>query len=151
MKRATGAALKLSASRGNEAASPASELLSDIRDVFENGPDGRISKITYKDLMKALIEDPEKGWDTYNRGKPITMKQVTRQLKPYGIMSKTIRFGYDTERGFEASQFADAFARYLPLAPDPQSQGNISPKASREAPFDVTDAATRYRIASNGE
>lgn len=101
--------------------------------------------------MKTLIEDSEKGWDTYNRGKPITMRQVTNQLKPYGVMSKTIRSGYDTDKGFEASQFADAFARYLPLLADSQSQGNIAPKASKEANSNVTDAATRYRIASNGE
>jgi hypothetical protein len=151
MKRASCAALKLSGNRGNEMTGPASELLSDIREIFQNGSGGLISKITYKDLMKELVGDPEKGWDTYNRGKPITMRQVTKQLAPYGIKSKTIRFGYETDKGFEAPQFADAFARYLPLPADLQSQGNISPKTHKEASFDVTDAATRYRIASNGE
>jgi hypothetical protein len=151
-KRATDVALKLSGNRGHEAASSATELLSDIREVFENGPGGPISKITYKDLMKELIEDPEKSWDTYNRGKPITMRQVTKQLAPYGIKSKTIRFGYDTEKGFEAEQFADAFARYLPApSQDPESQSNNSPQPNKDKVFDVTHAAACYRIASNGE
>jgi hypothetical protein len=151
-KRATDAALKLSGNRGHEAVSSASELLSDIREVFENGRDGPICKITYKDLMKELIEDPEKSWDTYNRGKPITMRQVTKQLAPYGIKSKTIRFGYDTDKGFEAEQFADSFARYLPASSaDPESHSNNSPQSNEGKAFHVTDAATRYRIASNGE
>lgn len=151
MKYATDAALKLCGNRDCEAVSSANELLGDIREVFESGPNGPLSKITYKDLMKELIEDPEKGWDTYNRGKPITMRQITKQLAPYGIKSKTIRSGYATDKGFEAGQFVDAFARYLLIPIDSESQGNISPKANEDTDFDVTDAATRYRIASNGE
>ena len=150
-KRATDAALKLSGNQAHELVSPANELLSDIREAFENGPDGRTSKIKYKDLIKALIEDPEKSWDTYNRGKPITMRQVTKLLKPYGIKSKTIRFGFGSDKGFEVEQFADACARYLPALGDRQSQSNNSPKPNVGAVIDVTDAATRYRVASNGE
>ncbi|SFH38298.1 putative DNA primase/helicase [Nitrosospira sp. Nsp14] len=150
-KRATDAALKLSGNKSHELVSPTNELLSDIREIFENGPDGPISKIRYTDLMDSLAEDSEKSWDTYNRGKPITMRQVTNLLKPYGIKSKTIRFGFSSCKGFEVGQFADAFARYLPIPEDPRSQGNNSPKLNRGAVIDVTDAATRYRIASNGE
>lgn len=150
-KYATDAALKLCGNRDCEAVSSANELLSDIRGVFENRPEVPLSKITYKDLMKALIEDPEKSWDTYNRGKPIKIRQVTKQLASYSIKSKTIRSGYDTDKGFEVEQFADAFARYLPIPADSQSQSHISPKANEDAASNVTDAATRYRIASNGE
>ena len=150
-KRATDAALKLCGNQGHELVSPTNELLSDIREIFENGPNGPISKIRYTDLMDSLTEDSEKSWDTYNRGKPITMRQVTNLLKPYGIKSKTIRFGFSSGKGFEVGQFADAFARYLSTPEDPRSQGNNSPKLNRGAIIDVTDAATRYRIASNGE
>jgi putative DNA primase/helicase len=150
-KRATDAALKLSRNRSHEPISSANELLSDIREIFENGAGGRISKIKYKDLIRALTEDPEKSWDTYNRGKPITMRQVTKQLKPYGIKSKTIRFGFGSDKGFEVEQFADAFARYLPIPEDPRLQSNNSRKANENAVISVTAGATRYRIASNGE
>jgi hypothetical protein len=149
-KRATDAAIKLSGNGGHEAASSANELLLDIREIFKNGSNGLITKITYKDLMKELIENPEKPWDTYNRGQPIKMRQVTKLLAPYGIKSKTIRTGYDTDKGFEAEQFADAFVRYLPAPAIPKSQSNISPKPNEDGNFNVTDAATFYRIASNG-
>lgn len=107
---ATDAALKLSndsaasASRGNE-------LLADIKAVFERK---QVTRISTADLLEALIlDDPEAPWATYNRGKPLTARQLGRLLEPYGIHSKTVRFGPLTPKGFELSQFADAFARYL--------------------------------------
>jgi putative DNA primase/helicase len=107
---ATDAALKLSndsaasASRGNE-------LLADIKAVFErNG----VTRITTADLLEALIlDDTEAPWATYNRGKPLSPRQLGRLLDPYGIHSKTVRFGPLTPKGFELTQFTDAFARYL--------------------------------------
>lgn len=147
MKRATEAALKLSGDSGHKTISAGNELLADIQEIFESR---RISRISYTDLIAALLDDEEKSWATYNRGKPITMRQVTRQLAPYGIRSKTIRFRYDTDKGFELSQFADAFARYLSDPSDSQSQSNNCCRVNEEAAFDVTDDATRYRIASNG-
>ena len=94
-KRATEAALKLSGDGGCKTISAGNELLADIQDVFESK---RISKISYGDLIAALLDDAEKSWATYNRGKPITMRQVTKQLKKYHIMSKSIRFGYNRRR-----------------------------------------------------
>jgi len=51
---------------------------------------------------------------TYNRGKPITPRQVATLLKGYGIQSKTIRMTFNqTPKGYVVSQFQDAFKRYL--------------------------------------
>ena len=107
---ATDAALKLS----NESAASTSrgnELLADIKAVFERK---QVTRITTADLLAALIlDDTEAPWATYNRGKPLSPRQLGRLLDPYGINSKTVRFGPLTPKGFELTQFTDAFARYL--------------------------------------
>jgi len=110
LARATAAALKLSGA-AEKTVSTGNELLADIQHVFEIK---REDKISFADLIKALCEDEEAGWATYNRGKPITPRQVSKRLKEYGINSKPIRFGYDgVQKGFDIDQFGDAFARYL--------------------------------------
>ncbi|SEP71740.1 DUF3631 domain-containing protein [Nitrosomonas ureae] len=106
---ATKAALQIfNASRNNQ--STANELLADIQEVFETkGTD----KISTADLIALLVSDDEKSWQTYNRGKSLSPKQLANKLKGYGIYSKTVRIGYETPRGYELDQFADAFERYL--------------------------------------
>ena len=128
------AALKLSGATLTTQ-STASELLADIQKVFE---EKEIDKIGTKDLIDALISDEEKSWATYNRGKPISPMQISNLLAGYGIKSKTIRTGYGTAKGFEISQFEDAFNRYLPHPPNLPSQGNNSLKANNDADLDVT-------------
>lgn len=110
LARATEAALKLSGA-GEKTVSTGNELLADIQHVFESK---RVDKINFADLIQALCDDDEAGWSTYNRGKPITPRQVSKRLKEYGISSKPTRFAYDgVQKGFEVNQFTDAFARYL--------------------------------------
>lgn len=110
VSRATVAALKLSGA-GEKTVSTGNELLADIQHVFESK---HADKISTADLITALCDDEEGAWATYNRGKQITPRQVARQLAAYGIASKTIRVGaYETPKGFELSQFSDAFVRYL--------------------------------------
>lgn len=98
-------------SASDAVASTGNELLSDIQEVFESKSGGKVSTT---DLIAALIDDGEKPWATYNRGKPISPRQLAKQLAAYGIKSKTVRLGaHYTPKGYEASQFEDAFARYL--------------------------------------
>ena len=105
---ARNAALRLSGVK-KSAASTSTELLIDIRSVFE----AKGNKIFTADMVAGLCEDTEKSWATYNRGKPITPKQLSKRLATYGIASKQIRIGYDSKKGFEQAQFEDVFARYL--------------------------------------
>jgi len=114
LTRATEAALKLS--RASDAkVSTGNELLADIRQVFEGRTGTKISTV---DLIAELVSDEERSWGTYNRGKPMTPRQLAKQLDAYGIKSKTVRLGpANTPKGYEFSQFDDAFARYLADAP----------------------------------
>jgi putative DNA primase/helicase len=107
-KIAVHAALALSGVE--EAPSLDQELLGDIREVFETR---RVDKLSSADLLAALIEDEEKSWATYNRGRPMTPKQLSQRLKGYGIKPAVIRVGIATPRGYRRDDFQDAFARYL--------------------------------------
>ncbi len=130
------AALKLSGA-GEKTVSTGNELLADIQHVFEIK---RITKISTADLIAALCDDDESAWATYNRGKPITPRQVAKQLAAYGIASKNIRLGaYETPKGFELSQFLDAFVRYLvtPLNLPPHRHKSL--EANKHGVLDVAD------------
>ena len=102
-----------------------SELLADIKAVFEYKMTDRISTA---DLISALIDDPEAPWATYNRGKPLSPRQLSKMLEAYDIHSKTVRFGPSTPKGFEFAQFRDAFARYLTEPPLAEQSPADEPK-----------------------
>lgn len=137
VKRATVAALKLSGS-GDKTVSTGSELLADIKHVFENK---KVIKISTVDLIAALCTDEEAPFATWNKGKPITPRQVARLLATYGIASKKIRLdAYETARGFEASQFSDAFDRYLaPPPPENALLSGTTAQANNGGGFEVPD------------
>lgn len=114
-ERATNAALTLSR-QSNEKGSTGNELLADIQLIFEKRTSGDqyAEKISTADLIEQLQKIEESPWATYNHGYPVSPRQISSQLAIYGIKSKTIRVGkYDTPKGYELSQFEDAFARYL--------------------------------------
>jgi len=113
LKIGTAAALKLSGGEG-ESQTLGTELLSDIQEIFE---EKQVDRIATAELIKALCADDEKTWSTYNRGLPIKPRQLANKLKGYGIQSKTIRIGFDTAKGYEKNQFAEAFSRYIPSSP----------------------------------
>ncbi len=134
------AALKLSGAE-QEAVSLSAELLGDIQEVFEQKA---VDRISTTDLIKALIDDELKPWATYNRGKPMSPRQLAKRLDEYGIQSQTVRFGYDTSKGFMRNKFDDAFSRYLCPTPSPTdiavttSHNPVKPDAARVSP--VTDS-----------
>jgi putative DNA primase/helicase len=110
-KRARDAALKLSGA-DQEEVSLSVELLVDIKSVFDKTKDMRI---TTADLLQALVDDDQAPWATYNRGKPLSPRQLSKRLGEYGIHSKDINFAYlgGTRKGFLLEHFADAFCRYI--------------------------------------
>lgn len=134
-KRAIAAALKLSNS-GEKSVSIANQLLMDIQQIFASK---KVTRLSTASLISALIDDQEMPWATYNRGKPLSPSQLAKQLRPYDISSKTVRFGHsNTLKGYDLSQFTDAFARYLAPS-DLPSQGNDAEEANNGGGFGVTD------------
>ncbi|HOY71004.1 MAG TPA: DUF3631 domain-containing protein [Methylotenera sp.] len=134
LSRVTDAALKISAANisSNETGN---ELLSDIRVAFEVMETDKLSTLK---LINALLLDEEGAWGNYNRGKPISPRQIAKRLSSYGITSKTLRDGYLTFKGYELSQFEDAFKRYLPGRENVTSHGNDKLEGSNHAGADVT-------------
>jgi hypothetical protein len=112
------------------------QLLSDVRDAM-----GTRDRMASADLIAALIADEENPWATWNKGRPMTVKQLATRLAEYGIRSNTIRIGTATPKGYRAEQFADAFARYLSPAPSPTCA--TSPQRSNGAGSSDFRSATR--------
>jgi putative DNA primase/helicase len=129
------AALKLSGA-DTPTMSTGTELLADIQEVFEHK---RFTKISTADLIEALCDDDEKVWATYNRGKPVSPRQIAKRLSDFGIKSKNVRIGYGQAKGFEIEQFQEAFSRYLSTPPENPSQPSQTPEASNSAACDGTD------------
>lgn len=114
LELATQTALKISGTE-SAAQSIGVELLTDIQEIFE---EKAVDRISTADLIKALIEDDEKPWATFNRGMQIRPRQLANRLKGYDITSKTVRFNSIlTSKGFEKKQFEEAFSRYIPITP----------------------------------
>lgn len=137
LQRATTAALKLS-NAAEKSVSTGNELLADIQYIFETK---QVDKISTVDLIAALVDDEENPWATYNRGKPLTPRQLSKQLAGYGIHSKTVRMKFDTPKGFDAMQFKDAFARYLTPLSDIPPQDN--------SPFNANTGKANYVAESD--
>jgi len=76
------------------------------------------------------VADPDKPWAEFNRGKPISQRQLARLLKGFSIFPKTVHPpGMAHGKGYDVEQFSDAFARYLTPLPvisaiDPCNRAN---------------------------
>jgi putative DNA primase/helicase len=96
---------------GSEEASPSinEELLADIKLIFQSVNTLNISSF---DLLFKLCEDDELPWATWNKGKPMTPRQLSTRLSDFNVSSKQIRQGAKTMKGYVVADFQDAFDRY---------------------------------------
>jgi hypothetical protein len=116
---------ELNGSRPGEDVSVGIQLLRDLRMVFGEFT----AKVTTIDILQDLVEIETSPWAEWNRGKPITAVGLSRLLKAFRIFPKNIRMATGVPKGYERSQFEDAWDRYLP-------------KTSPSAPFPILPAAT---------
>jgi len=98
-------------------------LLRDIRQVFM---EERKSRMHSEDLVAALVELPDRPWEEWKHGKPMTKTSLSRLLKPYKIKSRQLRIGQTNRYGYEATQFEDAWKRYTHDSQDPPFQNTTS-------------------------
>jgi putative DNA primase/helicase len=85
-------------------------LLEDIYAVLTAYTGERIQSA---DLVNALVQLEHREWAEWKGVKPITPNAVARLLAPFNIRPLEMRIGARVVRGYEAAQFADAFARYV--------------------------------------
>jgi len=140
IERANQAALKLSDK--DKSASISNELLADIQEIFESK---RVNKIRSEELICSLVSNDMNAWATYNRGKPLSPRQLASKLREYGIQPKLVRNGHDVFRGFELAQFEESFSRYLTPSLSVtalQPNSNNALRVTDEKSVTATDAAS---------
>lgn len=108
LERMRAAYVKLTARDEEEELGPM--LLSDIREIFDEGKEARVFS---KDLVTRLTGLEGRPWMECSRGKPITQNNMAWRLKPYDIKPQTIRHKGTTGKGYYREQFEDAWRRYL--------------------------------------
>jgi 5S rRNA maturation endonuclease (ribonuclease M5) len=113
--RARQAAVALTTGESREEESRGLVLLRDIRGLFE---ESRVDRISTNDLIRSLVGDEESPWAEWwdeREDKPAkgSQRRLAQLLKPYGIRSRTLRMDEGQAKGFERTDFQDAWARYL--------------------------------------
>ena len=119
------------------------QLLTDIRAIFNELGE---QKIFSSGLVEALNADAENVWTTWNRGQPMTQSQLASRLKQFGVKSKDVRIGTLVKKGYDLSQFKDAFDRYLPKS-DAKSATPLQSKSSKA--LDGIQDATNHSDVAN--
>jgi hypothetical protein len=119
------ALVSLCAEGQHEDGSLGCNLLSDIRQLFDEKLTDRMSSA---DLASALAGLETSPWGEWNRGKPISQAKVARLLHPYEIITHNVRIGEKVLKGYERQDFEDVWKRYLRSATgspsdDPGPQG----------------------------
>lgn len=110
--------------------SSSNQLLEDSREVLAKYEQKYIPSA---DLLNLLHGDPDMDWGNYNRGNPLTARQLARFMGAYGIKPKTVRMKSDyTPKGYEVRDFEDAFARYLPERVADQVLEKVTPPPGRK-------------------
>ncbi|MFD1261724.1 DUF3631 domain-containing protein, partial [Entomomonas asaccharolytica] len=104
------------------------ELLRDIQTILAMKS---IDRIFSHELATYLNEDNESNWFMWNKGRGMTPNSLSKQLKEFDIVSKTIRIGSNTAKGYIKDQFKDAFNRYLTLSPIDTPIQNVTPSQAK--------------------
>jgi len=100
------ASVNLSADQTRSDLSEGVRLLADIKRVF-----GTESKMSTNDLLEQLVSLEDSPWcyEALN----LTARSMAEKLSRYGIRPLSIRFGPQTAKGYQRSDFHDAWSRYL--------------------------------------
>ena len=88
-------------------------LVAAFKDIFAGGR----KAIPSREIVAALTADRDSVWCEYNRGGPITRRQVADLLEQYDIHPVVIhptRCSSLSPRGYKVEQFRDVFERFLP-------------------------------------
>lgn len=126
-----------------EAPSVDAELLNDIRTAFT---EKHALKMFGEDLLAALLADEEAPWATWNRGRPMTRRQLTARLEGFSVKSKDVRIGVVVKKGFERSDFEDVWKRYLPATTPVATATTLQP-STHKALNDISNATQVTSVA----
>jgi hypothetical protein len=89
-----------------------------------------VPNIPSADLLAYLVSLEEGPWAEFNKGKPVTARQVAAILRRYGVRPRVVRVGDRTPSGYRRSDLEDLWRRYLPT-PQPPSSTRSTTKTPR--------------------
>jgi putative DNA primase/helicase len=122
-------------------------LLRDIKTMFDGST---LDYLTSKAIVANLVEDPERPWAEWSRGKPITEKGVAQLLHEYFIFSRNVGPEGSQAKGYRKADFNDAWSRYEdPKKEDTPSDPDIWP-SSRPAPCHDYKKAEKTAVQPDG-
>jgi putative DNA primase/helicase len=82
-------------------------------------------------LVAALCTDVERPWATWNKGKPISDRQIAKLLKLFSIMSEDVYPpGERHAKGYKRARSLDAFERYLAPAAHASQEVGVRKRVS---------------------
>jgi len=99
--------LSVSAQQSN----PIGSLLLDIFLVFSAG---KAERMFTRDLVQSLNGFSDRPWMEITNGKGITDRELSQQLRPYGIKPKALRIGELVLKAYILADCVDVFRRYIP-------------------------------------
>jgi hypothetical protein len=135
-QRGRQAAIAINKARQEKDPSLGVRLLADCRTVYEDkgGDVGTVSdRLTTDDLLNGLLAIDDAPWSDL-RGKELDARGLARRLRKYDIRPGHHRFGERAGvKGYLASDFHDAWLRYLP----PPSEGQQDQRALETDSFEA--------------
>jgi len=109
---ARAALLNVFQEQADREASPV-QLLSDVRNAFARHRYPQ--RIFTAELLEHLHNLDHRPWSEWSKGQPLTAQALSTVLrKSFNISSRTLRRGLKKARGYQQSDFADSWERYLP-------------------------------------
>ncbi len=142
-------AVRLSSGGAEQDASVRVQLLMDIKAIFDGDERDQLPSAF---ICERLAEMEDRPWPEWRHGKPITVRQLARQLGGFSITPGTIRTDAGTPKGYKKEAFKDAWSRYLPFSsatpPQVNATAGLSPISIRHNGEDVADEKTPKPAAS---
>jgi hypothetical protein len=128
-QRARDAALALSGDPDTETDdSDRFMLLADLRELFMV-----VSERPTEHVLQGLNALVDRPWPQWNRGRPMTARQLASMLKPFGVKPRQLTRPVNA-KGYRVVDLRDAFARYLPPLAVPRPAGDaVDPKYPKPA------------------
>lgn len=111
-------------------------LLVDIREILNETDSERIFS---RSLVEELCGLSDRPWAEANRGRAITENWLARRLAQFGIKPKTMRIDDDRAKGYEVSDFTEAFERYLTESESSIRDTVTSEQEPHSEPFSTRD------------
>lgn len=115
-------------------------LLQDLYTSFTSLSVQAFSTATAVDFLVGMDESP---WGDL-RGKALDARGLAKRLRPYDIKPKNIRIGASVVKGYERSDFLDAWTRYLPAEPHPGPEDSATAATPLHPALEVEDPPDLY-------